>query len=343
MAKKSKRIESAFEIAADIGENEKDPNEFKNCVVLAEKLGYDVAWLGDHFMPWVHSGNKSAFIWSLMGSCLEATKKIKLGPYVTTPIGARYHPAIIAQASATLDNMYPGRFLLGVGTGEAINETPFFQGWPSWKERMERLIEGVQLIRKLWTNESYFDFDGKYFKANEIFLYTKPKTNMQIYFSGVGVRAARYAGEYGDGLITLSSHNPIDKCRDVIIPSFYEGAKSAGKDPRKMKIALSLSFTLKDPKHFSETERTYAGIASKNSWDVPDPRKIEQMGQEMAEEDLLKTTHFCEKWSDVVDLISKYREIGVAQVVLQPGADRKLIRTYAEKILPHFKQRKRNE
>jgi coenzyme F420-dependent glucose-6-phosphate dehydrogenase len=143
-----------FQIAIDIGENEQDPNYFKECVVLGEKLGFDVIWLGDHFLPWAHSSNRSSFVWSLMGSSLEASKKVKLGPYVTTPIGARYHPAIIAQAAATLDNMYPGRFLLTVGTGEAMNEAPFFQRWPNWKERMERLIEGTQLIRKLWKSES---------------------------------------------------------------------------------------------------------------------------------------------------------------------------------------------
>jgi coenzyme F420-dependent glucose-6-phosphate dehydrogenase len=230
--------DSAPEIAADIGENEADPAEFRDCVMLAEKLGYDAAWLGDHYMPWVHSGNRSAFVWSLMGSCLQATKKIKLGPYVTTPIGGRYHPAIIAQASATLDNMFPGRLLLGVGTGEALNEVPFFKGWPPWEERMERLIEGTQLIRKLWKSGSYFDFRGRYFSANQLFLYTKPRTEMKILFSGVGRKAARYAGQYGDGLITLSSHNNFERCRDMLFPSFYEGARSAGEDPTEMKIVL---------------------------------------------------------------------------------------------------------
>lgn len=338
-----KSVSRPLEVAVDIGENEKDPGEFKNCVVLSEKLGYDVVWLGDHFMPWVHSGNKSSFVWSLMGSCLEATKAIRLGPYVTTPIGARYHPAIIAQASATLDNMYPGRFILCVGTGEALNEAPFFQGWPSWSERMERLVEGTQFIRKLWDSRSYFDFDGKYFKAKQVFLYTKPRTKMGIYFSGVGVKAARFAGEYGDALITLSSHNPIERLKEVIIPSFYEGARSAGKDTAKMKIAVSLSFTLKDPKSFEKTERTYAGIAAKNSWDMRDPRKVEELGRDMAESDLMKTTHFCEDWSDVIELISRYREAGVTQIVLQPGADRKLIKTYAEKILRRLDRGKKKK
>ncbi len=341
MARSRNSDPKPLEIAVDIGENEKDPAEFRDCVILAENLGYDAAWLGDHFMPWVHSGNKSAYVWSLMGSCLEATKKIKLGPYVTTPIGARYHPAIIAQASATLDNMYPGRFLLGVGTGEAINEVPFFQGWPPWEERMERLIEGTQLIRRLWKAESYFDFSGKYFRANQVFLYTKPKTEMRIYFSGVGMKAARYAGEFGDGLITLSSHNTFERCRDVLFPRFYEGVRSAGKDPSKMEIILSLSFTLKDAKTFLETERTYAGLYGKSPWDLSDPRKVEQAGREMKEEDILRSTYFCQKWSDVIELIAKYQGIGVNQVVLQPGADRKQIKTYAEKILSQFPKGKR--
>lgn len=341
MPRKSKADSRKFEVGVDIGENEEDPGEFKNRIILAEKLGYDVAWLGDHFMPWVHSGNKSAYVWSLMGSCFEATRKIRLGPYVTTPIGARYHPAILAQASATLDNMYPGRFLLGVGTGEAINEAPFFQGWPKWQERMERLVEGTQLMRKMWNADSYFDFDGKYFKANQIFLYTKPKTSLKIFFSGVGVKASRFAGQYGDGLITLSSHNTLEGFRDVLFPNFFEGAKIAGKDPSNMMIALSLGFTLKDPKTYSKTERTYAGISAKGSWDVTDPRAVERMGKDMSEKDLFKSINFCEKWSDVIDLIAKYREIGVTQIVLEPGTNKNLIKTYARKILPNFKTNQR--
>jgi len=333
------RSSKPFQIAIDIGENEKDPNEFKECVILGEKLGFDVTWLGDHFMPWVHSSNRSSFVWSLMGACLEASKKVKLGAYVTTPIGARYHPLIIAQASATLDNMYPGRFLLTVGTGEAMNEAPFFQGWPTWKERMERLVEGIQLIKKFWTSKTYFDFDGKYFKANQIYLYTRPRTDLKVYFSGVGPKAARNAGEFGDALITLSHANPYERCRDVIFPAFEEGARSAGKDPSKMEKIVSLSFTLKDPATFSKTERMYAGIAAKNSTDVADPRVIEKMGYDMSDEELFHSTTFCQKWSDVIDLISKYQELGVTQIALNSGADKKMIRTFAAKVLPHFKKK----
>lgn len=237
-----------MKISLDIGENEKDPAEFRDLIVLSEKLGYDVAWLGDHFMPWVDSGNRSAYVWSLMGSVLEATRKIKVGPYVTTPIGARYHPAIIAQASATLDNMYTGRFILGVGTGEAVNGVMFFpQGWPPGKERSDRLIEGVELMRKLWSSDSFFDFDGSYFKLKQVFLYTRPKTDLKIYFSAVGPKFAELSGIHGDGLITLTSRHSLEELRDLIFPCFDRGARSVGKDPSKIEKIISFNFTLEDP------------------------------------------------------------------------------------------------
>lgn len=336
---RSTRSGKKLELAVDIGENEQDPNVFKECVLLAEKMGFDVAWLGDHFMPWAHSSNRSSFVWSLMGACLEASRKIRLGPYVTTPIGARYHPLILAQAAATLDNMYPGRFVLTVGTGEAMNEVPFFERWPAWNERMERLVEGIQLIRKMWESKNFFDFDGKYFKVNQVYLYTRPRTNLKIYVSGVGPKMARAAGEFGDGLITLTVANSFERCRDVIFPAFEEGARSGGKDPSKLEKMVSLEFTFKDPETFAKTERRYAGIAAKGAFDEPDPRKIEQMGAVLPAEELIKTTTFCKNWNDVIDLISKYRELGVSQIVLPTGANKKLIRTFGQKVLPHFKRK----
>jgi coenzyme F420-dependent glucose-6-phosphate dehydrogenase len=328
----------AMKISLDIGENEKDPAEFRDAIVLSEKLGFDVAWLGDHFMPWMDSGNRSAYVWSLIASSLEASKKIKIGPYVTTPIGARYHPAIIAQASATLDNMYPGRFLLGVGTGEAINEAVFLpSGWPSWKERAQRLVEGTQLIRKLWTSTSYFDFDGSFYKEKQIFLYSKPRTNLKIYFSAVGEKFAEISGRYGDGLITVGSRNPLEKCRDVIFPSFDRGAASVGKDPTRLEKILTASFTLEDPDTYLRTHRQYAGYLEKKAYSEPDPRKIEQMGATVPDEVILKTTSFCSDWSGVVELIHRYKEIGVDQIVLPSGPDKKKIRTFAKKILPSFR------
>ncbi|HXQ92710.1 MAG TPA: LLM class flavin-dependent oxidoreductase [Nitrososphaerales archaeon] len=333
-----RKSQTRLKISLDIGENEKDPAEFRDAIVLAEKLGFDVAWLGDHFMPWMDSGNRSAYVWSLIASSLEASRKIKIGPYVTTPIGARYHPALVAQASATLDNMFPGRFLLGVGTGEAVNEAMFLpKGWPSWKERTERLVEGTQLMRKLWTSTSYFDFDGSFFKEKQIFLYTKPRTNLKIYFSAVGEKFAEISGRYGDGLITLGSRNPLEKCRDVIFPSFDRGATSVGKDTNELEKIMSLSFTMEDPDTYLKTHKLHAGNLDRRALSEPDPRKIENMGANLPDEVILKSTNFCSDWSDVVELIHGYKEIGVNQIVLPSGPDKKKIRAFAKKILPSFK------
>jgi G6PDH family F420-dependent oxidoreductase len=326
-----------IEIALDLGETRKDPGEFKELVVLADRLGFEVAWLGDHFMPWTHSGNRSSFAWSLIASSLESTRRIKVGPYVTTPIGARYHPLLVAQASATLDNMYPGRFVLGVGTGEAVNESPFVQNWPRWKERMERLVEGVDLMRRLWESESYFDFDGRYFRSKQIFLFTKPKTKKpDVYFSAVGPKSAAIAGEHGDGLITLGSRNPLEKLRGIILPSFDEGARRAGKDPSRMKKIISFGFTFEDEKAYLQRRRRTAGNLARGALDEPDPRKIENMGQELTDEQLIKSTYFCSSWSEVVEMIHRFGDIGFSQIVLESGPDAEAIKSYSENILPYF-------
>ena len=155
-----------------------------------ERAGFDVLWLGDHFLPWHDSYKSTFFCWNVMMALAERTSKVKLGVDVTVPIGARYHPAIVAQSFATMDALHPGRILFGVGAGESMNEERFFGRWPSWQERMGRLTEGLELIRDLWTKNDFFDFEGKYFKMNTIFLYVKPKSKIPVYISALGPKAA---------------------------------------------------------------------------------------------------------------------------------------------------------
>ena len=201
-----------IEISANLGENFYDPEKFVDATIYAERMGFRTAWFGDHFYPWYHSAKRSSFIWSVMSVALEKTDKIKVGPWVTVPTGARYHPAIIAQATATIDNMYPGRIQLAVGTGEALNERPFWNdNWPKWNERMERLTEGIKLIRQMWDATEPFRFEGKYFSSDFYYLYTKPRRKVPIYCSAIGRRAAHAAGLYGDGLVTISPRNDLQE------------------------------------------------------------------------------------------------------------------------------------
>jgi G6PDH family F420-dependent oxidoreductase len=319
------------------------PTTTRDLVILAEKVGFERVWIADHFMPWVHIGKTPApFVWSLIGSCFERTEKISIGPFVTTPIGGRYHPAIIAQAAATLDSMYPGRLRIAVGTGEAINEGHFLSGWPRHSERLDRLAEGVQLIRKLWESEYFFDFQGHYFTMNQIYLYMKPLKIPPIYFSGMGPKSAFYAGKFGDNLVTLvinisSVGVTLESLRDKIFPSFEAGAREAGKDPARMERLVGLpGLTFQSREKVLVTSRQFGGIYTKGTVDERDPRKIEvRDSSTVTDDELLKGSIFCSNWDDVIDALEEFQKIGTTEVALFAD-NQNTIEQYSENILPHF-------
>ena len=306
---------------------------------MAEKYGFDTVWFGDHLLPWTHSRKRSSFVWSIMPVALDRTKKVHIGVFVTVPIGGRYHPVVIAQAAATLDNMYPGRFSLGVGSGEAMSDGMFFpNGWPKWNERIERLTEAIALIRKAWESEDYFRFDGKYFKLENFFLYTKPKTKIPICFSALGKKSAAYAGICADHLITIAS--PED-CRNVIFPSFEAASRRAGKDPAKMEkmVAVNLQF-FKDKMDGVEVLRRNgeAGLLLKEARDEKDPRMIEKLSQSVSSDRILAGKNFISSPGEVVELTERYSRIGATQVIydIQSFGDR--IEFLGEKVIPLFRQ-----
>ncbi len=271
-----------------------------------------------------------------MSVALEKTRNVRVGPFVTTPIGARYPPAIIAQASATIDNMFPGRFILGVGSGEALNEVPFWNGrWPAWQERMDRLCEGIQLIKKLWTAKEPFSFPGKYFGSDFYFLYTKPKKKIPVYFSAVGKRAAYFAGKYADHLITMSPRNNNEALRDKIIPSFRKGQMEA--EQRKGQILVHLSFSFLKPERLFETSRNRLGWMMKDSWSIRNPVDTEKLSEkQLTLQDLKRGIHFCRNWKELITIIESYKEVGVNAFALFSGANRKVMKRYSDNILSVF-------
>jgi G6PDH family F420-dependent oxidoreductase len=324
-----------MEIQLDLGENWYEPRGFVEALVYAEELGYRTAWFGDHFMPWFHSGNKSQFAWSTLGVALERTQKIKTGPLVTPPIGARYHPAIVAQASATLDNLFPGRFLLGVGTGEALNERPFWNGnWPPWSERMERLVEGIQLIRRLWESTRPFSFKGKYFGADFYQLYTKPKTKIPIYFAALGKKAAHFAGMYADNLVTLSPRNNMEKLKKEILPSYEQGLSVANK--RRGSIVVHIAFSMTSPSEMKRKDWRKLGWIRKDSWSISDPVAVEKEGKKVTTEELKEKIHFVKNWGDLIKIIEDYEEVGATAVVLISEANKERIGEFAKNVLEVF-------
>lgn len=325
-----------MEITVNLGENDYDPQAFVDAVAYSEEKGFNTAWFGDHIFPWYHSGRRSSFVWSVMGIALEKTERIKVGPWVTVPIGARYHPAIIAQAAATLDNMYPGRLIMGVGTGEALNETPFWNGkWPKWEERMERLEEGIRLIRQMWESKEPFRFVGRYFSSDFYFLYTKPRTHIPIYCSAIGKRAARAAGRFADGLITICPRNDVQRVKDVILPAYKEGRSVINKEGLG-KVAAELAFSFDQPEELVRRAWRTLGILQKNSWSIPNPIRVEEEGRKVTIDDVKKGIAFCKNWKDLVGVIEEYREIDMNEITLYTGCDKNMISEVATNILNVF-------
>jgi coenzyme F420-dependent glucose-6-phosphate dehydrogenase len=322
-------------ISLDLGENYFDPRDFVEATVYGEELGFKRLWFGDHFMPWFHTSDRASFCWAVMASALERTKKVELGPLVTTPIGARYHPALVAQAAATLDNMYPGRFLVSVGSGEAVNEVPFWNDrWPDWKERMARLCEGIELMKKLWTSPKPFSFKGDYFSSEFYLMYTKPRTRLEVYFSAVGPKAAYHAGRYGDHLVTLSPGNSAERIRDVLLPEFERGQKDAKK--KRGRLVVHVDYSFKTPAQILKDSRYELTAFVEKAVDIRTPIALEAATKTLTQKRLSRFTHTAKNWSELVKKLDDYVEVGAAEIILFSAPVKKEIEAVAKNVLSVF-------
>jgi coenzyme F420-dependent glucose-6-phosphate dehydrogenase len=177
------------------------PRRLLDLAIAAETAGFDSVWTSDHFQPWRHTDGHApnALVW--LGAAAVATNRVILGTSVLTP-SFRYNPAVVAQAFSTLGCLAPGRVILGVGTGESMNEVPVGVEWPEQSERFARLRESVQLIQALTApGAEIVDFEGTYFRTHEATIYDKPEKPLPIYIAASGPAAARLAGRLGDGFI----------------------------------------------------------------------------------------------------------------------------------------------
>jgi len=210
------------------------PNNLLTYTKQAERVGFGAVMASDHFHPWVPQQGQSAFVWAWMGAC-GAETKLPFGTGVTPP-GYRYHPAIIAQAAATLEAMFPGRFYLGLGAGEALNEHIVGEYWPEAPIRIERLFESIEIIQALFTGK-VVKHQGKHFHVESAKLYTRPETPPPIYIATSGPIVAKRTGRTVDGIITVGAAD--EKIR-MLLERFDQGAREAGKDPAKMARILQL-------------------------------------------------------------------------------------------------------
>src|SRR5690606_30831332 len=210
------------------------PNDMLEWCKLAEKNGFEVVTASDHFHPWVPSQGHSAFVWSWLGALGQATNLRFLTG--VTPPGWRYHPAVLAQAAATLEAMYPGRFALGLGAGEALNEHIVGDYWPEAPTRLERLVEAIDIIQKLFTGK-VIKHRGKHFTVESARIYTLPDAPPPIYVATSGPIMAGRTGKLVDGIITVGA---ADEKLKMLMDRFEKGARDAGKDPANMARMLQV-------------------------------------------------------------------------------------------------------
>ncbi len=286
-----------------------------------EKAGFDSIWLPDHFAPFSHAFAKmdpiagiAATALPILPQILSSTAKCQVGTGILCPT-LRYHPAIIAQYFAQLDRQFPGRVILGVGAGEAVNATPFLGHFPSYRERRDRLREAIDLMRKLWTNQDYFNYDGQYYPMKDVFLYAKPKETIPIVLSAFGEKSAELAGQVGDGIITLWKRPEQDLNR--ILQRFDDAATKAGKDPDVMiKIACFMG---------GVTSATTAAVQiSKATWSWsklstihdPDPRNIDAKGQQMSDEEAMQYCTFVPNGEDLIDHFDSALKTGINHIAI---------------------------
>jgi len=317
------------------------PRELLEFSVLAEELGYDSVFTSDHFQPWRHTGGHAPFALAWMGALGARTQRIVMGTSVLTPT-FRYPPAVIAQAFGTLGDMFPGRVILGVGTGESLNEVPATgMHWPEQKERTARFKESLQLIRQLWREERV-SFAGQYYKTEKATIYDRPADPVPIYIAAAGPVLAKYAGQTGEGFICTSGKAP-ELYRDTLLPNVAAGREAAGKAPGAvdLMIEMKVSFDTDHARALEDTRHWAAlALSPEEKMSVEDPLEMEKLSDQLPAERAAKRWIVSADPDEQVERIRPYVELGFRHLVFHaPGPDQaRFLRLYAEQVLPRLRK-----
>lgn len=308
------------------------PASLVEAAVQAERAGFDSVWASDHFHPWQDNQGHAGNAWLTLAAAGQRTSRIELGTAVTCPI-YRNHPALVAQAFATLATLSPGRVFLGVGTGEAVNEEPAGGGWGPYPERIARLGEAIGLIRRLW-EEEYVDHDGEFFPIANARIFDKPSERIPIYVAATGPRSARLAGELGDGWITHSSTLLEGQ---AVREAFEEGQRQAAKAESPGILAEQYVFVgdLSQARAMAPVWQ-FSSVAAAVI-DIDDPREVQRVAEESGSiEDVVSQWLVSEDPEEHVKQIERLFEAGATHVAVhsvQQDQER-LIEFYRERVLP---------
>lgn len=315
------------QIGYAISSEEFKPNVLVKNAKQAEDAGFPFALISDHFHPWVDAQGESPFVWSVLGGIAGATQTLRIGTGVTCPL-IRTHPAIIAQAAATIGAMMPGRFFLGVGTGENLNEHITGEKWPPYDIRAEMLEEAVEIIRRLWQggSQSYY---GQYYTVENAQIYTLPDELPPIYVAAAGKNSAELAGNIGDGLITTAPEKEVAQ-------TFKQ---TAGDNlPMYGQISVCVSDDEKAAIKLVKEIWPIAGIGGELTQELPLPAHFEQAAKTVREEDIAEAVIFGTDPKKHLEAIQKYIDLGFEYIyVHQIGPDQDtFFKFYQKHILPQF-------
>jgi coenzyme F420-dependent glucose-6-phosphate dehydrogenase len=302
------------------------PSQLLEWVIMAEEAGFQGCLSSDHFHPWSQVQGESGFAWSWLGAAMARTK---LSFAVVNAPGQRYHPAIIAQAAATLAEMFPDRFRIAVGSGQALNEQITGEGWPSKQVRNDRLKECVDIIRALWNGETV-NHSGLV-TVEEATLFTRPAKPPQIIAAAITKETAAWAGTWADGLITIS--HPLEKLREVI--HAFRDAGGVGK-PVIVKYHLSYAASVEEALNGAFEQWKTNVFSSSVLTDLRLPEQFQKAAKFVSPEDMKDHVKIFRHTDQYIESINEYIALGLDEIVLHNvnTNQESFIRDFGERILP---------
>lgn len=310
-----------------LSSEEARPNDLVRHARDAEATGFGYALISDHFHPWMDAQGHSPLVWSVLGGIAQATDRLEIGTGVTCPL-IRIHPAIIAQAAATVADMMPGRFFLGLGTGEYLNEHITGAQWPPIEKRQEMLVESVGIIRDMWQG-GYTTHYGDFYTVENARLYTLPEQLPPIYLAASGPSSAELAGQHGDGLISTAPDA-------AIVDTYHSASRKPG--PVYGQLTVCWAKTEDDAVQTALKYWGYTGIPGQISQELALPQYFQEAAQLVTPEIIKKSVVCGPEPQAYLDKIEEFAQAGFSHVYLhQVGPDQAGFFAFAKQhLLPRY-------
>lgn len=316
------------------------PAELLRYSVRAEESGFDSVFISDHLQPWRHDGGHAPAALPWLGALGSATERITIGTSVLTPT-FRYHPAVVAQAFATLGSLFPGRVVLGIGSGESMNEAPLGIEWPEPKVRFARLKEAIELIRLLWTEERV-SFEGEHYQTDKATVYDRPDVPVPLYIAGSGPAATRLAGRRGDGFITTSGKAP-SLYSDTLLPAVKTGVEQSGRALADLDLMIEVKVSFDPDAERALHDTAFWGalaLTPEEKTGVEDPVEMQRLADALPIERAASRFIVSSDPDEHVASIKRYLDLGFTHLVFHaPGPDQeRFLKLYGDEILPRLRK-----